>query len=382
MRLKKDQVYLALKKSILNGQLASGSKLPREVDFARQLNVGQVTLRAALTKLEEAGLVKRLHGRGTFIAKQSKPVTQATIMVVHNSLAGFEAPCHYIDPAISHAAEKIALHSFVTTNQAIEMHSANTIKTFISKNNIIGIILTMNNFNGNEPIVELLSGLEVPIIIAHAHNNDLQNTGFACIMIDEKSGWQTAIAHLATQRHTDIAVLGNNQKVTPFRGYSKNETMQLLEQYGITSNPAMIFQVGLDRIAIKKIVKDLMLKTSPPTAILCYSDFYAVYVYEALDEMKLTVPNDVAVMGVCGFPDAKFISPPLSTIDYGYAELGEMATEMVMEPKKWFDAKTGRGKLRMKPFQLRVRKSTQKTTKENKNNIDYSIQQVENVAFA
>ena len=88
-------------------------------------------------------------------------------------------------------------------------------------------------------------------------------------------------------------------------------------------------------------------------------------------------------MGICGFPDAKFLSPPLSTIDYEYAELGRMAVEMIIEPKKWFDAKTGKGKLRMKPFQLRARKSTEKIKqKEQKSNRNYSIQHAENMVFA
>ncbi|MCF6175812.1 MAG: substrate-binding domain-containing protein [Victivallaceae bacterium] len=381
--LKKDQVYLMLKKLIVDGKLAPSEKLPREVDLAKAHGVGQVTLRVALSKLEEDGLIKRVHGRGTFVTPRSeKRGTEKTIMVIHSSTTGFEAPWHYIAPEISHFAEKLSLKTFVTTNDAIEMHSAQTVKAFIDNNNIIGIILTMNHFNGDESIIDKLGNIDVPIIIAHARRNDSQNTGFTSIVVDEKSGWETAISHLVAQGHSDIAIIGNKTS-NPFRDNSKAETIQLLKLNGINPAPHLVCQIDFDKSAIINIVKELMNSSPRPTAILCYSDFYAIYVYEALAQLKLTIPDDVAVMGICGFPDAKFLSPPLSTIDYEYAEIGKMAVEMIMEPKKWFDAKTGKEKLRMKPFQLRARKSTEKTKqKEKKTIMDYSIQHAEQLVFA
>jgi DNA-binding LacI/PurR family transcriptional regulator len=72
--------------------------------------------------------------------------------------------------------------------------------------------------------------------------------------------------------------------------------------------------------------------------------------------MGLKIPEDVAVMGTCGYPDARLLSPPLSTVDYEYSKFAEMAVEMLNEPEKWFS--NGKGKLRLKPFKLRKRKST------------------------
>ena len=93
-----------------------------------------------------------------------------------------------------------------------------------------------------------------------------------------------------------------------------------------------------------------------PSAILCYSDFAAIYVYDALKEMGLKIPEDVAVMGTCGYPDARLLSPPLSTIDYEYSKFADMAIEMLQEPEKWFSQE--KGKLREKAFKIRKRKST------------------------
>jgi len=95
------------------------------------------------------------------------------------------------------------------------------------------------------------------------------------------------------------------------------------------------------------------------------------------------IPEDIAVMGICGFPDAKLLSPPLSTIDYNYSVTAAMAIEMIIEPKKWFVTKSGKGKRRMNPFKLKTRKSTRKPNpKEVTIDRAYHIPQVENTVFA
>ena len=67
VEFKKDLLYRQLKDAILSGEYPPGSKFPREVEFAADLGVAFVTLRSALKKLEEDGLITRLRSRGTFV---------------------------------------------------------------------------------------------------------------------------------------------------------------------------------------------------------------------------------------------------------------------------------------------------------------------------
>lgn len=72
MRLPKktDFIYKTLKNDILSGKLTPGMQLPPEVEFARKLNVGRVTLRSALDRLQKESLVKRVERKGTFVRLQ------------------------------------------------------------------------------------------------------------------------------------------------------------------------------------------------------------------------------------------------------------------------------------------------------------------------
>jgi DNA-binding GntR family transcriptional regulator len=51
------------------GELPAGARLPSIPDMARQFGVATKTVQRALAWLEEAGVVARFPGRGTFIAQ-------------------------------------------------------------------------------------------------------------------------------------------------------------------------------------------------------------------------------------------------------------------------------------------------------------------------
>jgi GntR family transcriptional regulator len=56
-----------LRDQILDGSRAPGERLPSEPELARLLHVSRSSLRDALRALEEEGLVRRVHGSGTFV---------------------------------------------------------------------------------------------------------------------------------------------------------------------------------------------------------------------------------------------------------------------------------------------------------------------------
>jgi GntR family transcriptional regulator len=61
------QAELALSALITNGTWAEGAQIPNEDRLSRMLGVSRITVRHALRNLEEAGLLRREHGRGTFV---------------------------------------------------------------------------------------------------------------------------------------------------------------------------------------------------------------------------------------------------------------------------------------------------------------------------
>lgn len=61
------QAEMTLRGLIESGEWASGSQIPNEDRLCDMLGISRITVRHALRNLEEAGLLRREHGRGTFV---------------------------------------------------------------------------------------------------------------------------------------------------------------------------------------------------------------------------------------------------------------------------------------------------------------------------
>lgn len=66
------QVADALESRIRGGALAPGDRLPRETELAETLHVHRMTVRQALGELSRRGLIRTVHGRGSYV--QAAPI--------------------------------------------------------------------------------------------------------------------------------------------------------------------------------------------------------------------------------------------------------------------------------------------------------------------
>lgn len=65
------QIELHLRAAIESGHYPSGERLPPEGELQRLYGVSRITIRAALRRLEEDGIVTTRRGRGTFVERQA-----------------------------------------------------------------------------------------------------------------------------------------------------------------------------------------------------------------------------------------------------------------------------------------------------------------------
>ncbi|MFZ5808483.1 MAG: GntR family transcriptional regulator [Chloroflexota bacterium] len=68
------QIYLDLRRMIYRGLLSRDQMLPPEFEICRAYNVGRQTVRQAIGRLVDEGLVERYAGRGTFVRAIPNPV--------------------------------------------------------------------------------------------------------------------------------------------------------------------------------------------------------------------------------------------------------------------------------------------------------------------
>lgn len=85
-----DRLSLDIERTILDGTLAPGERLPSEQALAQQLGASRVSVRQALRELEQRGLIDRRPGRGTTVRERG-PSASDPLAVLLQRMAGTDA---------------------------------------------------------------------------------------------------------------------------------------------------------------------------------------------------------------------------------------------------------------------------------------------------
>lgn len=85
------QIFLLLRGDILSGRVPAGSQLSSEKDMAARHGVSRVTVRRAFERLEQDGLIRRVHGQGTFVEARDRPV------LLTGQLEGYEQQADWLN---------------------------------------------------------------------------------------------------------------------------------------------------------------------------------------------------------------------------------------------------------------------------------------------
>lgn len=75
---------------------------------------------------------------------------------------------------------------------------------------------------------------------------------------------------------------------------------------------------------------EMLTSATPPRAIYYASDLMAVTAIGAVQSLGLSIPGDVALMGISNNAMTAFTTPPLTTIDLPLAAMGEVAADLLM----------------------------------------------------
>lgn len=77
-----NQIFTILRDEILTGRWEAGGSLPSLRDLAGRFGVSRVPAHRAIIKLEEAGLVKRVHGSGVHVLRNEAPGMERSLPLV------------------------------------------------------------------------------------------------------------------------------------------------------------------------------------------------------------------------------------------------------------------------------------------------------------
>jgi PAS domain S-box-containing protein len=210
------------------------------------------------------------------------------------------------------------------------LSQANVLYELPSPEQLDGLVIwggILAHYVSQEEVMQLLERYAgIPLVNVSSHLPDVPN-----VIIDNYRGTYDAATHLLEVHNREQPAFvrgpaGHVEAEARYRGYR-----DALHDHGIDVDPAYVvpgdFARGTGLESMRVLIEE---RRVPFDAVVAANDQLAMDVLEALQDRGMHVPHDVAVTGFDNRPEVRFTTPPLTSIDQPWAEMGRRAAELLV----------------------------------------------------
>lgn len=184
---------------------------------------------------------------------------------------------------------------------------------------IMGLKMTDEYYNE-------LNEIELPCVLMDI---DIKSQMISCIGIDNVKGAFLATEYLIKNGHKNIAFINGSREA--FVSYERLDGYNsALNRYGIPFKDSLVEYGGFTDKGAERAVEKLFDESNDITAIFCASDIMAIGAINKLNELGLSIPEDVSVVGFDDIFAASFMSPKVTTIKQDRKKIGENAVNLLL----------------------------------------------------
>ena len=306
---------------------------PTMMDVAAKAGVSQATVSLVLNSRAGARLSEatreKVRAAADELGYQLAARGQTKVPTISKTI-GFVVDELTADPWMSLAfdsAREKALEQGITTTLAVLRGGEDLedqILTQMSNQPLLGFIygtiLT-------RPITPPKAFFKTPTVLVNCYDKKRK---LPSVLPGELVGAQTATQHLIDMGCRRIACINGQVGIDAsrdrLRGYR-----QALSSNDVPFDRKLVFPGNWEPSTGYEGAMALMALDTPPDGIFCANDMMALGCYDALRELGLRVPDDVAVVGFDDREIAQFMRPSLTTLVLPHAEMGAIAAEMLLD---------------------------------------------------
>ena len=323
------QIEQILRSEILqNESIEPNILIPSEQKLADVLKVQRLTVRKAIKKLVEEGLLYKIGKSGTFVRKTQNIV---------NNVIDIVFPKHAIQKMSGSVNWFVLFDVFRGINAKADMYNyyVHTIdisgkgeveKTFFKKfkqKKSVGIIF-LGHFNYGI-VFEKLKQMKFPYIVAPSLKKDLHiNT----VYTDIENDIFNAVKYLIESGHKKIALI-NDSLTNPYAQERYNGYVKALNMKYIPIDDSIISECVGDIESGYNAMKKILSNNKKITAVFASTDLRAIGAMKAIKENGFKIPQDISVMGYDDIEDASLQKPSLTTVRSPRYEMGVKAVELL-----------------------------------------------------
>jgi LacI family transcriptional regulator len=197
-------------------------------------------------------------------------------------------------------------------------------KNLSLKSKVDGVLLI--SLPPNDEQAKRLTNSSTPAVLIDAYHPDL-----CCVYPDDVDGGRIATRHLIELGHQKIAYLSDYLS-TPFhpsmrlryQGYS-----EVIKKEKLEFDPKYHVEADRGRLNARIMAKKLLTIDDPPTAIFAASDSHAIGILDAANEIGMSIPGDLSVVGYDDIRDAAYVN--LTTINQHLVQSGALGAQMLLD---------------------------------------------------
>ncbi|MFB4168275.1 substrate-binding domain-containing protein [Virgibacillus sp. JSM 102003] len=306
-------------------------KRPTMADVAQHAKVSKSTVSQYLNKrfdymgeetkkrIEES--ISELGYQANFIARSLKQRRTFTIgVIVANILHAFSTQ---VIRAIEDVCNEKDMHVIVCNADDDPKKERKYIDMLRAKQ-VDGLIVFPTG--ENEDLYEGMIEEKYPLVFLDRMIEGLSVDAF---LLDNEDAAKLAVEHFIDKGHQRIGMITTSllRNVTPrverIEGFKK-----ALINRGI--KPSQKYVKGLEIQEIKNELSVMLSLKKPPTAIFAGNDMTLMEILYFTKENGIKIPDDLALVSVDDVSFANIFSPPLTTISQPAFEMGEKATNLLL----------------------------------------------------
>jgi len=300
------------------------------IDIARAAGVSQATVSLVLNQSRNIKLSDDTRQRVIAVASElgydrlpaiHSPRNQEEIALLISSLQSYDP---FVD-AISQAREAAWRNEVLLTvyDYGDDSELALNIIRQLEKRNCVGIIIA-------SPVTTIIDMTafqdctRLPVVLLNQRDPD--SPLLPSFVPDDYANAFQLTRHLIKQGATRIAHITGESWMEATRqrlaGYQA-----ALAQAGIAAQPEWVQQTNWQFNESYQATVTLLALEPRPEAIFCASDWLAIGCYQALSTHGVRVPDEMLVAGYDDQKISEQMTPPLTSIQLPYGELGRLAVE-------------------------------------------------------
>jgi GntR family transcriptional regulator, arabinose operon transcriptional repressor len=308
------RLVAALTEEILNSPEPAAYPIASEHQLCRRFSISRVTVRLALSDLENRGLIYRKHGKGTFAhGRTTRPYRNLGVLIKSPQIAAHRPIAEIVRGAqmtLSPLGAAILLISTPPEEWRPEKASS-----------LSGIIVVPQDVTTKD--LDILKDRNLPYLIV----GESQLPG-PHILLGQREAACKMTGQLLQLGHRRLAILSGFDECLD--GPKRMGVHDALTAAGIDPLQVPEFSARYQECEIFQATRDLMNINPRPSAVIAFDDSLgSMLSFQARRHHGIQIPGELSIVSFHAWPYLNHIEPALTTVQFDFFNAGQSAAEAI-----------------------------------------------------